>query len=70
MTNNVPNGLKIGSGGLPRGRPREFDVHEVVGAAKELFWEHGYQGFLDGVRGDAKAVAVQLNFAVFEQPGH
>jgi TetR/AcrR family transcriptional regulator, transcriptional repressor for nem operon len=44
MTNNVPNGLKIGSGGLPRGRPREFDVHEVVGAAKELFWEHGYRG--------------------------
>ena len=44
MTNNVPNGLKIGSGGLPRGRPREFDVQVVVGAAKELFWERGYQG--------------------------
>lgn len=24
------------------GRPRQFDEHEVVDAAKELFWSHGY----------------------------
>jgi TetR/AcrR family transcriptional repressor of nem operon len=25
-------------------RPREFDEREVVSAAKEVFWRHGYQG--------------------------
>jgi TetR/AcrR family transcriptional regulator, transcriptional repressor for nem operon len=44
MTSNVPDGLKVTLRGVRRGRPRGFDVLEVVEAAKELFWEHGYEG--------------------------
>jgi TetR/AcrR family transcriptional repressor of nem operon len=44
MSNIVPSSLKIGSGRLSRGRPRGFDVQEVVESAKDLFWERGYQG--------------------------
>jgi TetR/AcrR family transcriptional repressor of nem operon len=44
MLNNVPDGLKVEPQRLRRGRPRGFKVAEVVEAAKQLFWEHGYQG--------------------------
>ena len=44
MTNNVPDSPKVDARRLRRGRPRGFKVAEVVEAAKELFWEHGYQG--------------------------
>jgi TetR/AcrR family transcriptional regulator, transcriptional repressor for nem operon len=42
--NTVPMSRKIADGARPRGRPREFDVDQVVAAAKDLFWERGYQG--------------------------
>jgi TetR/AcrR family transcriptional repressor of nem operon len=44
MTSNVPDSLKTDALGVRRGRPRGFDVLEVVEAAKELFWENGYEG--------------------------
>lgn len=44
MPSNVPNSLERQPQRLPRGRPRGFDLAEVVETAKELFWEHGYQG--------------------------
>jgi TetR/AcrR family transcriptional regulator, transcriptional repressor for nem operon len=44
MLSNVPNGLKGKARAPRRGRPRGFDVLEVVEAAKDLFWEHGYEG--------------------------
>jgi TetR/AcrR family transcriptional repressor of nem operon len=39
MVNTVPNSPKAA-----RGRPREFQAADAIEAAKDLFWENGYQG--------------------------
>lgn len=50
---------------MPKGRPRQFDVHKALDAALLLFWRHGYEGTSLSALTKAMRINVPSLYAAF-----
>lgn len=50
---------------MPKGRPRQFDVHKALDAALLLFWRHGYEGTSLAALTKAMRINVPSLYAAF-----